>query len=372
MKQTFLAISIHALLLTLGVAAPAHGAFGSRAAVASAPVSTEVVFVNERAGVRLAGTLTLPASGAPHPAVVLVTGSGPQDRDETIMSHKPFGAIAEHLARRGFAVLRYDDRGIGASTGDFFSATTEDFAGDTAAAVAFLERRPEVNPKRIGILGHSEGASVAALVAASNHDIAFVVLLGGPGLRGEDLLELQGKRLQRASGLPDSAVAAAGRLQQLIFGVVRSEPDPAAGAARLRSELSAAVAAMAPSDRSATGLTLELVEAQVRQLQAGYRWMRFFLTYDPASSLRLVRCPVLALGGALDLQVPAAENLAAIERALRSSGNENVTTVTLPRHNHLFQTCETGLPAEYASIDHSISEAALRSISDWLEAVRAR
>jgi fermentation-respiration switch protein FrsA (DUF1100 family) len=204
------------------------------------------------------------------------------------------------------------------------------------------------------------------MVAASRSDVAFVVMLGGPGMRGEDLLRLQGERLQRASGFPESAVTASARLQGLVFDVIRSEPDPAAGAARLRSELSTAVAAMPPSDRSATGLSPELVEAQVRQLQIGYRWLRFFLGYDPAASLRLVRCPVLALGGGLDLQVPATENLTAIESALRSGGNAAVTAVTLAGHNHLLQKCETGLPAEYASIDHAISETALRTLSDWL------
>ncbi len=361
-----------ALVAGSALAAPAAGA--PRRAPAEKPVETavEVVFENDRAGVKLAGTLTLPASARPCPAVLLVTGSGPQDRDETVLSHKPFLAIAEHLARRGFAVLRYDDRGVGGSTGDFLSATTEDFAGDAAAGLAFLRGRPEVDPKRVGILGHSEGALIASMVAAGSKDVAFVVMLGGSGIPGDALLHLQGERLLRASGLPESAVAANRELQRVMFGVMRSEPDPAAGGVRLRRELVAAASAMSEADQRATGVTPAAAEMHARMAEKGYRWMRFFVGYDPATSLRRVSCPVLALGGGMDLQVPAAENLAAIEEALRAGGNTRVTAASLPNHNHLFQECETGLPAEYATIGHPISQRALDLIADWLAGAAAR
>ncbi len=360
------------VLLAVGLAGatPSPG-MPTRTRSATEPISEEVAFQNEPAGVRLAGTLTRPAAQGRHSAVLLITGSGPQDRDETILSHKPFLAIADHLSRRGVVVLRYDDRGVGGSTGDFGSATTEDFAADARAGVEFLRQRKDVDPRRIGLVGHSEGALVAALLAAGSRDIAFVATMGGPGMPGEELLALQGERILRASGVPDSAVIANREIQRAMFAVVKSEPDSSIGAGRIRTEITASVERMAEGDRTALRLTPGMVEAIVRQVQVGYRWMRFFLTFDPRESLRRVTCPVLVLAGAKDLQVPSAENVAAIEGALRAGGNTAVTVACLPDHNHLFQRCATGLPTEYGSIDHPISALALATLSDWIVSVTA-
>ncbi len=372
MNIRILAVSNLAVLVVgLAGAVPISGT-PARACESTEPIAEEVAFQNERAGVRLAGTLTRPATQGTHPAVLLITGSGPQDRDETILRHKPFLAIADRLSRRGVVVLRYDDRGVGGSTGEFGAATTEDFAADARAGVEFLRQRKEVDPNRIGLVGHSEGAIVAAMLAADSREIAFVAMMGGPGIPGEELLYLQGERILRAIGISNSAFIANRELQRAMFAVMKSEPDPSIGAGRIRGEITASVERMTEADRRALGLTPAVIEGNVRQVQLGYRWMRYFLTLDPRESLRRVVCPVLVLAGAKDLQVPSAENIVAIEGALRAGGNTRTTVVCLPDHNHLFQHCATGLPTEYGSIEHPISSVALATLSDWIVSVTAR
>ena len=307
---------------------------------------------------RLAGTLTLPPGEGPFPAVVLVSGSGPQDRDETIAGHRPFRVLADHLTRQGLAVLRYDDRGFARSTGRFETATTADFADDAQAGQALLTSHPEVDRKRAGILGHSEGALVAALVASRSADVAFVVMLAGSGVIGEEILYEQGARIAAAAGLGPEVAAQQRAVQQATFAILKQESDPAVARQKLEEVLNPALAQLPPDRRAAA------VHAQIEQALSP--WLRSFLTYDPLPALRAVKCPVLALFGEKDLQVPPTQNAAPVEAALKDGGNADHAVRVLPGLNHLFQTAATGLPTEYAAIEETMAPAALTAISDWI------
>jgi pimeloyl-ACP methyl ester carboxylesterase len=313
-------------------------------------VSEEIPIVNAPGMAVLAGTLTRPQGPGPFPAVVLITGSGAQNRDEEIFGHKPFLVLADHLTRRGIAVLRYDDRGVGRSTGKFASATSEDFAGDAWAAWQTLSTRPEIDAKRIGLLGHSEGGLIASMLAAAHPEVAFVIMAGGPGVPGDQVMMAQSKAILKASGASDDAIAANTDLQKQIFAILREETSMARIAERL--------GAIPAGSKEASA-------ALVRQ--SASPWMRFFVTYDPAPALAKVRCPVLALGAELDLQVLPGQNLPVIEAALKQGGNRDVTVVRLPGLNHLLQPARTGLPAEYAQIETTIAPAALDAITAWIQ-----
>lgn len=315
-------------------------------------------------GVTLAGTLTVPRARGMRPAALLISGSGPQDRDETLFGHRPFKLIADHLTRRGFVVLRVDDRGTAASTGRFAGATSDDFALDAAAAFEWLRQRGEVDSARVGLIGHSEGGLIAPMVAASDRRVAFVVLLAGPGVRGDSLMLRQGDDLRRALGVDSVASAQARRLNAAILGVLRTESDTT----RIRPRVRAEVHALADGllDAAALAQLDAQVEQQLRAMVSP--WYRWFLSHDPRFSLRLTRCPVLALNGERDLQVAADENLPAIAAALHEGGNADVTIRALPGLNHLFQTCERGTLDEYARIEETFAPAALDTMTAWLEA----
>lgn len=324
----------------------------------------DVRFENAGAGVTLAGTLTLPEGAGPFPAVVLISGSGPQDRDEALMGHRPFFVLADYLTRRGIAVLRFDDRGVGASTGDFAAATSVDFAGDARAGVAYLATRDEVDVGRIGLAGHSEGGLIAPMVAAEESGVAFIVLMAGPGLTGEEILYAQGALINRANGTPEEAVGRNRAVQERLFAVLKEEADADTAGERLRAIMREQAEALGADERAATGDTEAAIEAQVRQLNSP--WFRYFLTYNPAPTLARVSCPVLAINGEKDLQVPAQENLRAIEAALQAGGNANYEVHELAGLNHLFQPAETGSPTEYAGIEETFSPTAMALIADWI------
>jgi pimeloyl-ACP methyl ester carboxylesterase len=316
-------------------------------------VAEDVSFENLEAGNRLAGTLTLPEEPGPHPAVVLISGSGPQDRDETVFGHRPFLILADYLTRRGIAVLRFDDRGVGGSTGDIASATTEDFVGDALAGVAYLKDRSEIDDAKIGLLGHSEGGLVAPLAANRSPDVAFVVLIAGPGLDGGQILELQVETVNRTMGVSEQVIARRVAAQKRIMEVMRTTPDDSAAAAQLHTVF-----------REIGVADEQTIENQIRQLLTP--WMRHFITYDPAPALEEVQVPVLAVIGENDVQVPPAENLPAIEAALKAGGNPDFTIQELPGLNHLLQASETGAVTEYAQIEETMSPDALRVIGDWI------
>lgn len=316
----------------------------------------EVTFAS--GGVTLAGTLTLPREPGPFPAVVLISGSGPQDRNETIAGHQPFRILADHLTRQGLAVLRYDDRGVGKSTGAFDAATTLDFAEDVRAALALLRKRPEVDARRLGLVGHSEGALVAPLVANRETDVAFVVLLASTGVTGEQVLYEQGAQLARAAGLGPEVAAQQKSIQQALFAILRQESDPAVARRKLAEVIAPALAQMPEGQRAAA------VDAQVQKALSP--WLRHFVSYDPVPPLRALKCPALALFGEKDLQVPPSQNAGPVEAALKEAGRAESSVRILPGLNHLFQSAATGLPTEYGTIEETMSPTALNAISEWI------
>jgi uncharacterized protein len=330
------------------------------------PYRTEdVTYENKSGGVKLAGTLTLPPGKGPVPAVILITGSGAQDRDETILGHKPFLVLADDLTRRGVAVLRVDDRGVGGSTGSVRSSTSEDFAGDVLAGVGFLKERKEINPKKIGLIGHSEGGIIAPMAAARSKDVAFIVLMAGTGLPGTEVLVAQAQLILKANGATESQMKIERDAQKRLMDILAQEKDEKVAAAKLAAALKDILAAMPESERKALGEAGGgLSEAAVNQFNNA--WFRSFLTFDPRATLHMVQCPVLALNGEKDTQVPAKENLAEIAKALKAGGNRSVKTIELPGLNHLFQPCKTGTPSEYASIETTIAPEALKVMGDWI------
>lgn len=326
-------------------------------------VEQELVFDTPNPEVAPVGTLSYPRQGGPFPAVLLIAGTGAHTRDENISLHKPLEVLADHLTRQGFAVLRYDKRGVGLSGGAAHPAsTTDDYAADALAAVRFLRMQTNVDARRIGLLGHSEGGLIAAMVAAAApEEIQFIVQLGGPGLKGVDLKSLQDAAARRADGMPEALVLANQKQERELYEIAASPRERAA--------------ALAAMDAATKALPAEL-KAQVDVPEEGFPpeafdglltpWMRRFLAIDPGESLEKVRCPVLALVGEKDLQVPAAENLAAIEQALRRGGNQRHTLRQLPGLNHLLQTARTGREMEYGLIEETMAPSALRLVSDWM------
>jgi pimeloyl-ACP methyl ester carboxylesterase len=327
--------------------------------------SENVAYENKAAGIKLAGTLTIPQGAGPFAAVILLTGSGAQDRDETLLGHKPFLVLADYLSRRGIAVLRVDDRGVGGSTGSPIDSTTEDFAGDALAGVAFLKGRTEIDPKKIGLAGHSEGGLTAPIAAARSGDVAFVVMMAGTGMPGTDILVAQGRLILKVMGAPESVLKSQERLQTTLFRVIDEGKDEKTLRSKLAVALKEILASMPESERNALGeVEGALSESALEGISS--RWWRFFLHFDPRTVLHKVHCPVLALNGEKDLQVPCKENLAEIAKALKAAGNEHVTTVVFPGLNHLFQPCKTGAPSEYAAIETTIDPQVLKAIGDWI------
>jgi pimeloyl-ACP methyl ester carboxylesterase len=329
--------------------------------------SEEVTFENKSAGIKLAGTFTFPKEGTDFPTVVLITGSGPQDRNETVFGHKPFLVISDYLTRNGIAVLRYDDRGVGGSTGDFGKATSLDFAGDVEAAVDYLKTKKEVNKKEIGLIGHSEGGLIAPIVAVKDKDIAFIVLLAGPGLPGNELLPLQSELIMKAEGDKPENIEKVVNLNQKIFSLVNSEKDTAVFHQKLKELLKKSYDSLSEEEKKEIPDLKAYTEQQFKTLTSP--WFRFFLSYDPRPVLEKVKCPVLALNGGNDLQVPAKVDLSEIEKELNKGGNKDFKIVELPGLNHLFQPSETGKISEYAKIEETFSPNALKIIGDWIKKV---
>ncbi len=323
----------------------------------------EVVYENKEAAVRLAGTLTIPRQEGPFPAVLLISGSGAQDRDETLLGHRPFLVLADYLTRHGIAVLRVDDRGVGKSGGNFALATSEDFASDVLAGVEYLKSRKEIDPEQIGLIGHSEGGIIAPMVAVQSQDVAFIILMAGTGLTGEEILYLQAALIARAAGASDEAIARNLSLQEQLFTVLKEEPDNAVAEKRLRTIYEDTISELELSEEEKE-IAEASAEAEIKSILSP--WFRYFLTYDPKPTLMKVKCPVLAINGEKDLQVPPKENLAAIKEALKAGGNQNYATKELSDLNHLFQTAQTGSPSEYAAIEETISPIALKIMSDWI------
>jgi uncharacterized protein len=327
--------------------------------------SEDLTFENKKAGISLAGTLTLPEKEGVFPVVILISGSGPQNRDEELMGHEPFLVLSDFLTKNGIAVLRYDDRGTALSKGDFTSATSADFATDVESAVEYLKSRKEIDKKKIGLIGHSEGGLIAPMVASKSKDVAFIVLLAGTGIQGDQLLLLQQKSIGKLSGLSEEYLQKTEETNKKIFNVVKESTS----IEQLKTDLTTFITQEIKDNPGAgkpQGMTdEEFVKMQVNQI--ANPWMQYFIKYDPAPALRKVKCPVLAINGEKDVQVPPKENLNAIKNALKKGRNKKVTIKEMPNLNHLFQECTTGLPYEYERIEQTFSPMALTEILKWIE-----
>ena len=324
----------------------------------------EVKYENKTAGIILAGTLTFPAEGGPFPAAILLSGSGPQDRNETVFGHRPFLVLADYLTRQGIAVLRFDDRGVGESTGNFALATSEDFATDALAGITYLKNREEINPLQIGLIGHSEGGLIAPMVAIQSSDVAFIVLMAGPGLTGEEILYLQSTLISRAGGSSEEKIIRDKFYNKKAYSLIKAENNERVLVEKLHQILIDYVNELSMEEKDRIGNIDIYLNAQLQSLLSP--WFKYFLIYDPAPTLSKVRCPVLAINGEKDLQVPPSENLNAIEEALQKGANKDFVIKEFPGLNHLFQTTQTGLPDEYARIEETISPVVLKYISDWI------
>lgn len=323
----------------------------------------EVVFQNTAAGIALAGTLSLPKKAGKYPVALLVSGSGPQNRDEEIMGHKPFLVLSDFLTRNGFAVLRFDDRGVGASGGDFQSATSEDFASDVLAAIAFLKTRPEVLPGKIGIIGHSEGGLIAPMAAAMvPDDVAFIVSLAGPGVDGEQILYRQQELLGKASGATEAALKKSRLFNEKAYQLIKANVDKDSAESVLYGDF----AALTPLGLSKDQIDLAFANTMATLYSP---WFRFFIAFDPETVWRRVKCPVLALNGGKDLQVDPSQNLPAIEAALKKARNKKVMVRIFPELNHLFQHAITGAVTEYQSIEETFAPEAMKLIVEWLRKI---
>ncbi|MFH1700322.1 MAG: alpha/beta hydrolase [Candidatus Zixiibacteriota bacterium] len=328
----------------------------------------EVSFENKEGGAHLEGTLTKPKTGGPFPTVILISGSGMQNRDEMVFGHRPFWVLADHLTRNGIAVLRVDDRGTGQSTGEVMTSTTEDFAGDVKAGVDYLKLRDDIDKSKIGLIGHSEGGIIAPMVASSTDDVAFIILLAGPGVPGNEILTRQAIDIMRLEGNSENEVKCFGDLQKRILKVATKDISDENAIDEMKRIFKSWEEAL-PEE-----ISQDLDSTMIFQMQQGFEqalmpWMRYFVAYDPRPALQMTKCPVLALNGEKDIQVYAKDNLAAIEEALKAGGNSNYRIEEIPNLNHLFQTCQTGAVTEYGNIDETFSPIALNIISEWISKV---
>ena len=328
----------------------------------------EVVFKNQDAGITLAGTLTLPPSKGTFPAVLLLSGSGAQDRDEAVFGHRPFLVLADYLTRRGIAVLRVDDRGIGGSTGDFGEATAVDYASDALAGVTFLKSRKDINHELICLVGHSEGGMIASMVAVQSPDIACIVLIASPGMTIKKMEYSELARTLKANGANEDLIARSRALKESLWAVISQEIESKVVQDEFTSIITEFFKGLSEEERKITGISEENLETYIfDQFQRLHSpWFRFYLPYDPGTVLQEVTCPVLAVNGEKDIQVMPKENLRAIIRALKAGGNKNYTIKELPGLNHLLQTAETGNISEYGKIEETMSPTALQIIGDWI------
>src|SRR5262245_40144737 len=333
-----------------------------------------VSFENKRAGVRLVGTLTVPVSGGRFPAVILIPGSGAQDRDGSpvgavpIIGHKRLLVMADYLTRQGLAVLRMDKRGVGQSTGDLLSTTSANSADDVVVGVKFLKNRGDIDAKQIGLIGLSEGGTIAAIAATKSADVAFAILMATPGLAGEQALHLQHAALLRAYGATDSEIAGSRVAYEKIYGVIKTEKENSIALKKLSKYVNQQITEVSDDLKS-----LETVKLDSQfWLPLLTPWYRFLLTYDPYPTLKRIKRPVLVMNGERDLQVPYEENLSAIQAALEAGANKDYMIVHLPNLNHQFQTSRSGLPSEYSELDETISPAALKQVFDWIRAHTSR
>ena len=320
----------------------------------------EITYENDQAGVKLAGTLTLPHGKGPFPAVRIIGGSGSLNRDDDCFGHRTFLVLADYLTRRGLAVLRVDKRGVWKSGGDFSTATTQDFASDALASVAYLTSRKEIDPKRIGLIGHSEGGMIAPMLAAQSSDIAFIVLIAGPGVPLDEALISQNCLYAEVDGADPDKIAVLRDWYKRFYTIVINEKDDVVAEEKIRE----IYARLTEPHKQMLGWSEAKLNDEIKNALSP--WKRYLLAFDPREYLRKVTCPVLALNGQKDLQVDPDENLRGIGEALRVGGNRRYTIKELPGLNHMLQTAETGAESEYAQIEQTIAPMALEVITDWI------
>ena len=327
--------------------------------------SIEVSFTNEKAAIKLSGTLSLPSGKGPFPAVILISGSGPQNRNSEVFHHKPFLVLSDYLTRKGIAVLRYDDRGVGQSEGNFEQATSVDFAEDARAALDFLRKQKNINSKKTGIIGHSEGGMIAPLVAAEGALPAFLVLLAAPGIPIDSLMMLQSKQVARSEGINDEEIQKTLTFNRQFYDIMLNESD----GKKAKSEIDKLIA------NYLKNLEGDKKTAAEGQLNAMYTiayspWFQFFIRYNPQPVLEKVKCPVLAINGDMDIQVTAKENLAGIEKSLQKGGNTNFEIREIKNLNHLMQKAEKGTISEYAALEETFSPEVLELIASWINKLK--
>ncbi len=326
-------------------------------------ITEDVSIPNGQAGITLAGTLTIPGEGNNYPAVVLITGSGPQNRDEELMGHKPFLLLADYLTRNGIAVLRVDDRGVGKSGGKFATATTFDFATDAEAALDYLKSRLEIDTAKLGLIGHSEGGIIAPIIASRRKDVDFIVLMAGTGVTGEKILMTQSAEIQKADSAKEADIRQGEKMNQKVYDILKKYPDNDKASDLIRKLFQKENDAEKQKG-SADTMSASSIENSIKTVTSP--WFRTFLTLDPQDYLRKVHCYLLAINGDKDLQVDSKINLPAIEKALIFGGNSKYTIEEIPGANHLFQTAKTGSPSEYGAIEETIRPMVLELISSWI------
>ena len=316
----------------------------------------DIQFTNTIDSISLAGTLTFPKKGANFPAVILISGSGAQDRNSELMNHKPFLVIADYLTKQGIAVLRVDDRGTGKSEGNYNETGLNGFVNDTKSAFEFLKTRNEINPSKIGLIGHSLGGIIAPIVASENTDISFIVTLAGPGIRGDKLMLLQKEKIEQKMGVPEIGIIQGQKNIKGAYDIILQSNDQTPLQADLKNYFTTIFGAVLP-------------ENQIQSIseQMATPWFTDLIKFDPQVALSKTKCSFLALNGSNDVQVPPKENLEAIEKSLTENGNTDVEIKQLENLNHLFQESETGLPAEYVTIEQTFSPKALTIMSEWIK-----
>lgn len=321
----------------------------------------DVEYFSFTENVVLAGTLTFPKVRQPSPAILLIGGSGPIDRNETIFGHKPFLVLADHLTKQGFVVLRVDKRGVGQSTGNYDVSTSEDFAADVLAGIEYLKTRNEVDPKQIGLIGHSEGGLIAPMVAIKSNDVAFIILMAGAGITGEATLYAQEALISRATGVSEEKISRQLDFQKQVLSVIKNEPDLIKAENLLRDIVDKELVNLPKDEQQKSA---DVMDAQIKRCNS--KWFRYFLTYDPITSLKNLKIPVLVMNGELDWQVPSKLNLPLIAKTLDEAGNQNYRIIEFPQLNHLFQTCDSGSILEYGKIEETIAPVVLDTLSSWI------
>lgn len=326
----------------------------------------EVFYVNEIDEIKLSGTLTYPKNKGLFPAVILITGQGCQNRDEEILGHRPFLVLSDYLTRRGIAVLRSDDRGVGKSEGSFYGATTKDFATDVIAAFKFLQTRVEINSKKIGLIGHSEGGVIAPIVAVVIQDIAFIVMMAGPALSGEEIMYQQFLDIAKANGVKLEMIKKQRQFLDHMMIILRKEPNNDLAREEILNAYKKFLSELTSNEINIWCKSFNFNDPKVFSSKFVDPWCRYILLYDPLPNIMKVKCPVLAIFGENDLQVPAIRNSTVLEHALKKGRNKNYLVEILPDLNHLFQTAITGSPLEYEHISETIAPIALQTIGDWI------